>query len=112
MNIATANVEVTAAIGTTGEFNYGDFEYGRIHVLDGSAATTLTFHTAPAQTAAGSKQAAGDYEAAYDGAGTPAAVTLTVAANRSYPIPTALQGAEFVKAVGDDTASLVITMKG
>ena len=96
-------VAVTAAIGTTAEVDYRPFRSGTIHVPSGTALTTLTFSTA--------EKPGGTYEPAYDSAGTPAAVTQAVAADRSFPLPVALLGCGAFKMVGNDAGDVKISLK-
>lgn len=63
---------------------------GRIIVPTGSSLTTLTFHESHDGTT---------YVAAYDANNS--AVTLTVAAARSYPLPSTLNAARYIKIVGN-----------
>ncbi len=100
-NQAHTEVSVTTAVATTEEILFGSYSMGMLQVASGSAATTLTFHTA--------EKKGGTYLPAYDYDGN--AVVLTVAAGRSYPIPLALSGAVAFKMVGNDTATLTIPMK-
>lgn len=108
------SVSITTAVGTTGEIRYGSYQQGTIHVPTGSSLTTLTWWTAPHQTdgaASHTRREAGTYVPAYDNAGTPAAVTQTVAQTRTFPIPTELAGAAFIKAVGNAAGTIIVTKK-
>ena len=67
----------------------------------GSAAVTLTWHVAV--------EPGGTYLPASDYNGV--AVTQTVAHTNAYPIPLALIGARAIKVVGDDTATIDVSMK-
>ncbi len=79
---------------------YADFERGMVHVPSGSSITTLTWHV--------STKERGTYLPAYNSAG---AVTQTVAAGRSYPIPSDLQGAAWLKMTGNASGSVGVTLK-
>jgi hypothetical protein len=86
------------------EILYGEYTSGEIHLASGNTITQLTWYSAPTS--------GGTYEPAYDYDG--AAITQTVAADQSHPIPLALIGCRFIKAVttggtGDDVE---ITLKG
>tara|TARA_R100001594_G_scaffold137007_1_gene179730 strand:- start:510 stop:833 length:324 start_codon:yes stop_codon:yes gene_type:complete len=96
------DVTVATAIADSDEIDYGEFARGQIHVPSGSSITTLTFHT--------SHKPGGDYEAAYDSSN--AAVTMTVAADRSYPIPVDLIGARVFKMTGDAAGTVHLSLKG
>ena len=85
------DLALTNAAGTTGWFDYTNFSKGQLTIPTGVTGVTLTFH-------ANSKHG-GELAPAQDGAG--AAVTLTVAAAKSYPIPVALAGAHQVAIVSN-----------
>lgn len=95
-------VSVTASAGTTGEIPFEECAGGMIFVPTGSALTSLTFHAA--------EKSGGTFLPAYDADGN--ALVRTVAADRAYPIPTALYGAGAIKIVGNDSGSIVILKKG
>jgi len=97
-----SSLSVTAAVATTPEILYGEYTSGMVHVAAGSAAVTFTWHVAP--------EAGGTYLPASDYDGV--AVTQTVAHTNAYPIPLALIGARAIKVVGDDTATIDISLKG
>lgn len=97
------NVDVTASLATTEVIGWRDFVVGTIQVsaVTGSA-SSLTWYTCAT--------ADGTFLPAYDSSGT--AVTQTIATGRSYPIPSALVGAAYLKAVANaGTATLIVTMK-
>lgn len=95
------NVAVTASLATTAVIRWRDFFVGTIQVLEGSVATSLTWYSCATED--------GTFLPAYDSSG--AAITQTIAANRSYQIPTTLVGAGYLKAVGNDVATIIATMK-
>lgn len=76
------------------------YAWGEIYIPNGSAITTLTYYTAYPN---------GTYFAAYDSAG--AAVTQTVAADRSYPIPAAMFGASLIQIRANAAGTVHITLK-
>lgn len=85
---------------------------GTVHIPSGSSITTLTWYsgyTAPATSSAA--ESATVFVAAYDSAATPAAVTQTVTANRSYPIPAALAGSRYLRVTGDAAGTVYFTWK-
>jgi hypothetical protein len=73
---------------------------GRIIVPSGSPLTTLTFHESHNGTT---------YVAAYDINNT--AVTMTVAAGRSYPLPPTLNPSRFIKITGNADGSILFVGK-
>lgn len=91
---------ITAAVGTTADISYGGYSGGTIHIPTGSGLTSLTFHS----------RTGGNNYALYDSTGS--AVTLTVAADRSYPIPAACFGCELLRIVGNTTGNIIVTLKG
>jgi hypothetical protein len=101
-NIGPIAADITTAIGTTKAIPYGDCNQGQVYVPSGSAITSLTWHVCYAE--------GGTYVAAYDN-GTPSAVVQTVAAGQGHPIPAALAGARWLKAVGDEAGTIYLTMK-
>ena len=98
----TESVALNTAVGTTGEINYINYCGGTIHVPSSSSITSLTWHS--------SNEPGGTFVASYDKDG--AAVTQTVAAGRSYPIPDALFGSRAIKAVADAAESVLVSLKG
>ena len=96
-------IAVTTSLSTTAEIEFSNCVSGEIYIPAGATVTTLTWHTSPTR--------GGTYLAAYDSAATPAAVTQTVAASRAYPIPVALAGCAFIKAVGDAAVSIGLLAK-
>ena len=83
---------------------FAGYAGGRIYVPAGSSLTSLTFYDAPSTD--------GDFIASYDDAGTPAALTLTVSAGKSYPIPAKLFGAGAIKILGDSDGIVHVCLKG
>lgn len=95
------SVVVDTNLADSDEIQYSQWSAGTLHVRNGSSLTTLTWHTSNDGTT---------YEAAYDADGN--AVTQTVAADRSYPIPVALHGASFLKATGNVDGVIYVCVKG
>jgi len=85
------DLAITNSASTTGWFNYQNFTQGQITMKTGNTGVTLTFY-------ANAKQG-GELAAAQTGAG--AAVTLTVAAAKTYPIPATLAGAHQIAIVSN-----------
>lgn len=95
-------VGVNTAIGTTEEMDYRGWAAGEVCMPAATDLTTLTWWAA--------EKPGGTYGAAYDSAGS--AVTTTVQAARSYPIPVALLGAGAIKAVGNAAGTIYVSFKG
>ena len=89
-NTTTGTVSLTDAIGTTAVITYRGYRKGFVYVPNGSSLTTLTWHSSDSED--------GDYEACHDGSNP---ITSTVAADRAVPLPTTLEGAAYLKAVGN-----------
>lgn len=102
-SVSTPALTVDTAVGNSGVINYGDFEKGMVLVPSGSSLTTLTWHT--------SETEGGTYVPAYSSAAVPAAVTQTVSAGKSYPIPSDLNGARFLKITGNAAGVVGVTLK-
>ena len=98
------SVAVTASLATTGQIPYHDMSGGRVHIPAGSSITSLTWYDAT--------DLGGTFLAAYDSAATPAAITQTVSAEKSYPIPVDLFGARVLKVVGNAEGTVTISLKG
>lgn len=97
-------LSLTASAATTGEIiDYDEFVGGRVHLPTGSSITTLTFHD--------SYDDGTTFSAAWDDAATPAAVTRTVAADKSYPIPDALFACERIRIVADAAENVEVVLK-
>jgi hypothetical protein len=92
-------VTVTDSATTTGEVMLNNAAGGRVLVPAGSSITTLTWHE-------GRESAR---FACYDEDGV--AVTQTVQAGRSYPIPPSLNGAGPVYPVGDVAGTIYVRRK-
>ena len=101
-------VAVTTAIGTTGEIPYSEYAGGMFSVPNGETAVTMTWWTSHDGVT---------YEAAQhsvDEHVTPityVATAQTVSADKSYPIPAELVGANFLKIVGNAAATLHFSLK-
>jgi len=89
-NTTPGTFSLTDAIGTTPVINYRGYRKGFVYVPNGSSLTTLTWHSSDSED--------GDFEACHDGSNP---ITSTVAADRAVPLPTTLEGAAYLKAVGN-----------
>jgi hypothetical protein len=92
---------LTTSAGTTPAVNFAQFAGGRIYIPTGSSITTLTFHDAPTPD--------GTYLPAQDADGE--AITLTVEAGKSYPLPDELFAAAQLKIVADAAGSVALALK-
>jgi hypothetical protein len=95
------NLDVGSTLAASDAIIYGDFERGMVHIPSGSSLTTLTWYSSISE--------AGVYLAAYTESNS--AITTTVAAGRSYPIPEALAGARFLKITGNAAGVVGVTLK-
>jgi hypothetical protein len=95
------SVLVGTTVANSGTIPFGDFETGRVYVPVGSTLATLTWHA--------SLESDGAYLPARNESNT--AVTTTVVAGQSYPIPSALVGSRFLKITGDVAGQVGVTMK-
>lgn len=105
-------VALTTSSATTPTISFQKAIAATIHIPSGSTIVTLTWYsgyTAPATSSAA--EAATVFTAAYDSAAIPVAVTQTVAAGRSYPIPVALAGCRYLRCTGDAAGTVFITWK-
>ena len=85
---------------TSPEIDITKCAWGEVHVPNGATYVTLTyFIAAPSET----------FFAAYDAAGS--AVTQTVAANRAYPIPSALFGAGIIQIRANAIGNIGVNLK-
>lgn len=105
----TCTVPAVADIATASEVDFREAKCGMIHVPAGSSITTLTFYV--------SDKIGGTYLPAYTEQN--AAVALTVAASRAYPIPlslnqvlSALEGAGAFKMIGNVAGTVNVSLKG
>lgn len=93
-------VDASAASSSTA-VPYGLSAGGTIFVPTGSSITTLTFHVADS--------ASGTMVALYDTDN--AAVTLTVAADRAYPVPDQCFGAPYWTVTGNAAGTVTVVTK-
>ena len=96
------SLAITASAATTAEIGYEGWASGMVYVPSGSSLTSLTWYVAPVS--------GGTYVAAQDGAGN--AKTSTVSAGKAVPIPADLLGAGALKAVGNTTGTIDVSLKG
>ena len=92
---------LTTSATTTPEIDIEGFALGEVYVPAASPINTLTFHLA--------MQEGGTYLPAYDSAG--AAVTLTVAAGRAYPLPATIFGGMWMRIVANAAGDVSISVK-
>jgi hypothetical protein len=95
------SVDITASLATTPAIPYEEFCFGFFSVAAGSAVVTITWYGSHDGTT---------FVAMYDDDNV--ALTTTVAADRAYRFPVELAGCTEVKAVGNDTGTLKINLKG
>ena len=86
-----------------------NYASGEIAIPAGSTLTTLTFFVNMPAVVAPDLPSTGTYYAAYDA--TPAAVVMTVAAGRAYPLPSAILGAAMIQIRGNTSQPVGITLK-
>jgi hypothetical protein len=98
---ASQVVAIGAAIADSDAIGFGAFIAGHFDVPSGSSITSLTWYTC--------HEVDGTYIAAQDSLG---ALVQTVAASKSYRLPTDLIGARFLKAVGDAAGTIYVHKKG
>ena len=96
------SLSITTSLTTTPEIDLRDMAGGVLHVENGSAAVTFTYQSAA--------EPGGTYEPLYDKNG--AAVVQTVAADQAHPLHEAAFGSGAIKLVGDDTATVNVSLKG
>jgi hypothetical protein len=88
--VGTVTVDQTLA--DSASIDYRRYSGGRFTIPNGSTITTLTWHSADEDVDA-------SFIAAYTEAN--AAITQTVAADRTYPIPASLASAAYIRATGN-----------
>jgi hypothetical protein len=94
-------VALTDVAATTGEIDISQYASGQVTIPTGSGITGLTWYVASGK--------GGTYIPAQDASGS--AITQTVAATKSYPIPSTLFGAPFIKAVANTTGNVDVNLK-
>lgn len=95
------SVTVATSVASSEAIKYGPYASGSVYVPAGSSLTTLTWHACETE--------GGTYLAAEDASS--AAVTQTVAASQTHPIPVALAGARFIKITGNAAGVVGVTLK-
>jgi len=101
-SLAPQTISITASIGTCDAIDMEHAAGGGFIVTVGASLTSLAFYGCDTKT--------GAYKAIYDK--NNAAVTRTVAVDRSYALPDECYGFPYVKALGNNTGTLVVTTKG
>lgn len=97
-----SGVALTAVVGTTPEVNVEGMERGSIHIPTGSPITTLTFHAAP--------ESNGTYVPLKTQGNV--AVTMTVAAGGTHPLPPeCFHGNKVFKIVANLAGSVNINLR-
>ena len=97
-------VALNTAEGTTPVIEWGGANNGTIYVPVGSSITSLTYYAGYDTSVA--------FLPLYSNAGTPVAVTQTVAAARAYDLPDSVKGARYLKIVVNAAGTVVIACKG
>ena len=101
------SIAITASLGTTGVLHLGGMAGGVFLVPAASGLTSLAFH--PIFVIAGTDTTG--TTAHKDGETTPNATTMTVAANGSFTLPTALFAAKRIAIVGNTTGTIYVQCK-
>ena len=111
-NDITVAKDLTTSSTTTEEINKIGFTFGHVYIPVGSTITTLTFHGAPS-VETGADFVSGTYTACYEddgtGTGTFAAVVITVAAGKNYPLPASVADIPFLKVVANAAETIRFT---
>ena len=100
-SVTMKEVTVGDAVADSEAIDYGSYASGMVFIPAGSSITALTWHACETIN--------GTYLAAEDASS--AAVTQTVAASQAHPIPVALLGCRYIKAVGDAAGVMGVTLK-
>ena len=99
-HFSTEQTVVLTTDDTSPEIDIGGFTSGQIHIPTAETYVTLTYYTAsPSGTLYAAQNA------------TPAAITQTVAADKSYPIPTQLFGANRIQIRANVAGNIRVTLK-
>ena len=111
-HVTTQAISLTTDVATTPIIEKSGFPWGRIYIPAGSSLTTLTFYDQPHSIATKGKTplSTEPYFTAMDSAG--AAVTLTVAADKSYPLPEAIAASPNLRITGNAAGSIIISLMG
>lgn len=103
-SVSIETVVVSDSISSSNVINYGDFERGMVHVPAGSSLTSLTWYSSVSEN--------GTYLPAVNtmemGSGP---TSQGVSGGNSCPIPSNLQGARFLKIVGNAAGVVGVTLK-
>jgi len=102
-------VPTVGNIATATEIDMRGYSGGTVLFRAGETIVTLTFYVAEKDAGAFLDGEAGTYEQLYDTSN--AAVSLTVAADRAYPLPAEVFGCHFLKLIGNAAATPDITLK-
>lgn len=100
-SLTIPEVTIGDAVADSEAIGYGAYASGQVYVPAASSITSLTWWACETED--------GTYLPAQDSSGS--AVTQTVAASEAHPIPVALLGCRFIKAVGNVTGTIGVTLK-
>ena len=103
-------VPVVANIATATEIDMRGYAGGTVLFRAGETITTLTFYVAEKDAGAFLDGVAGTYEQLYNT--NNAAVSMTVAADRAYPLPDECFSVHFLKLIGNAAAAPDVCLKG
>lgn len=95
------DIAITAALSTTYSMDFRKWAGGNVMIPAGSSITTLTFYSSLDD---------GNFIPLYDS--NASAVSLTVVASGSYPLPDAVFGCGDIKMVGNAAGNVDILLKG
>lgn len=95
-------VAITASESTSPSVDARTFAGGSVQIPVGSSITTLTFYA--------DHDRAGVFGTLYDADGT--AISLTVAAGRTYELPATIFNVPYFKMVGNTTGNVSVFLKG
>ena len=100
------DITIATSVANSQELPMGGWCGGVIEIPSGSTITSLTFHHSMESVEELDDDGAtkANYVAFHDAAGT--AITMTVAADKAYTIPDAVNEAGFVKMVGNAAGSI------
>ncbi len=102
-----ASFAITASLNTTAVLDFGGLAGGIFAVPAASSLTSLAFH--PVFVVSGTDTTFTN--AHKDDGATPSSVTMTVAADGTYTLPTCLHGARHVAILGNTTGTIYVQAK-
>jgi hypothetical protein len=95
-------VKITATLATCQAIPYGSASAGTVHVPAGSSLTLLTWYSSADGVT---------YQPLQDGSASATAITSTVSAAMACKIPVDCFGSAFLKAVGNTTGTVDLSIK-